>query len=304
MTEAQRELARYVESLQGVIDKTDELSETEKALNFLRFQGAQGQIPQVRELVLGLAKQVDETKRVREEQESLLQISKALAEADRGALQARDDRIKGLIDATPTAQLEKSRADIALLTEEFQKFVDTAGRAGINESAYLEAVTTRLGLAGEEVKKTKSMVEELGLTFQSAFEDAIVGGKGLQDVLKGVAQDILRMTVRKTISDPFSTLLTASLGKFLSFDGGGYTGGGARSGGVDGKGGFLSVLHPQETVVDHTKGQRSGGGATVVNNFSVGDIASLRQVRKMVGQSQQASAAALQRSQNYGGSMA
>jgi hypothetical protein len=28
---------------------------------------------------------------------------------------------------------------------------------------------------------------------------------------------------------------------------------GSRSGGVDGKGGFLAVLHPKETVIDHTR---------------------------------------------------
>ncbi|MDB4725884.1 hypothetical protein OAF54_00515 [bacterium] len=47
------------------------------------------------------------------------------------------------------------------------------------------------------------------------------------------------------------------------YDGGGYTGSGPRSGGLDGKGGFMAMLHPRETVVDHTKGQSSGG--TVVN---------------------------------------
>jgi hypothetical protein len=40
-----------------------------------------------------------------------------------------------------------------------------------------------------------------------------------------------------------------------SAEGGGFTGDAARSGGVDGKGGFLSILHPKETVIDHTKGQ-------------------------------------------------
>lgn len=44
-----------------------------------------------------------------------------------------------------------------------------------------------------------------------------------------------------------------------SFDGGGYTGDGRRAGGLDGKGGFLAMLHPQETVLDHTKGQGTGG---------------------------------------------
>jgi hypothetical protein len=43
-----------------------------------------------------------------------------------------------------------------------------------------------------------------------------------------------------------------------SFDGGGYTGGGARMGGLDGKGGFLAMLHPRETVIDHTRGQGAG----------------------------------------------
>lgn len=55
-----------------------------------------------------------------------------------------------------------------------------------------------------------------------------------------------------------------------SFDGGGYTGNGSRTGGVDGKGGFWAVMHPQETVIDHTKGQSMpGGGGGITNNFIV-----------------------------------
>jgi hypothetical protein len=54
--------------------------------------------------------------------------------------------------------------------------------------------------------------------------------------------------------------------KAQSFDGGGFTGSGSRSGGIDGKGGFPAVLHPNETVVDHTKGQGMGG-ITIVNNI-------------------------------------
>ena len=56
-----------------------------------------------------------------------------------------------------------------------------------------------------------------------------------------------------------------------SFDGGGFTGTGTRSGGVDGKGGFMAVMHPNETVIDHTKGQKAGGVVenTIVNNTDV-----------------------------------
>jgi hypothetical protein len=56
-----------------------------------------------------------------------------------------------------------------------------------------------------------------------------------------------------------------------SFEGGGFTGGGPRSGGVDGKGGFPAVLHPNETVTDHTKGQNGGGGTTNIT-FSINAI--------------------------------
>ena len=56
-----------------------------------------------------------------------------------------------------------------------------------------------------------------------------------------------------------------------SFDGGGYTGNGSRTGGLDGKGGFWAMMHPKETVIDHTKSNgsvssgSSGGGNVTVN---------------------------------------
>jgi hypothetical protein len=86
----------------------------------------------------------------------------------------------------------------------------------------------------------------------------------------------------------------------LSFAGGGYTGDAARSGGVDGQGGFPAILHPQETVVDHTRlrsgmgggGGESGGASPITLNVTatkigdsefvkVGDLqAAMRQTRK------------------------
>ena len=55
--------------------------------------------------------------------------------------------------------------------------------------------------------------------------------------------------------------------KAQSFDGGGFTGSGSRTGGIDGKGGFPAILHPNETVIDHTKGRVSAGtsDAVIVN---------------------------------------
>jgi len=64
----------------------------------------------------------------------------------------------------------------------------------------------------------------------------------------------------------------------ITLDGGGFTGAGVRAGGLDGKGGFMAMVHPNETVVDHTKGQSVGGGATVNFNISTVDAAGFDQL--------------------------
>lgn len=70
-----------------------------------------------------------------------------------------------------------------------------------------------------------------------------------------------------------STVGVAKASALASFEGGGFTGSGARSGGMDGRGGFLAMLHPNETVIDHTKGQ--GQDITIINNIQAsgdGDV--------------------------------
>jgi len=50
----------------------------------------------------------------------------------------------------------------------------------------------------------------------------------------------------------------------LTYAGGGYTGNAPRSGGVDGRGGFPAILHPRETVIDHTRAGRSNSTPTSI----------------------------------------
>jgi len=56
--------------------------------------------------------------------------------------------------------------------------------------------------------------------------------------------------------------------------------------------------------LDHTRGQSSGGAVTVVQNFTVGDVASVSLVRQAVSGSERRIAAAMGRSMNYGGALA
>lgn len=57
-----------------------------------------------------------------------------------------------------------------------------------------------------------------------------------------------------------------------SYDGGGFTGSGSRSGGIDGKGGFPAILHPNETIIDHTKGGGGGKNVNINLNLSVSGV--------------------------------
>tara|TARA_B100000700_G_scaffold328064_1_gene444605 strand:- start:5479 stop:7593 length:2115 start_codon:yes stop_codon:yes gene_type:complete len=72
------------------------------------------------------------------------------------------------------------------------------------------------------------------------------------------------------------TMYAGKVTGLASFDGGGYTWDGPRTGGLDGKGGQLAMLHPQETVIDHTKGQSLSPNILV--NGSAGQKTTPREV--------------------------
>jgi hypothetical protein len=65
--------------------------------------------------------------------------------------------------------------------------------------------------------------------------------------------DLARTNSLSSISAALAASQEATTGVVPSYSGGGYTGSGARSGGLDGMGGFMAMLHPRETVVDHTR---------------------------------------------------
>ncbi|GGG39533.1 phage tail tape measure protein [Caldovatus sediminis] len=69
----------------------------------------------------------------------------------------------------------------------------------------------------EGAERTSETVRELGLSFSSAFEDAVVKGEKLSKVLQGLLQDITRIIARKTITEPLGNAVSSALSGF-SFD--------------------------------------------------------------------------------------
>lgn len=60
-------------------------------------------------------------------------------------------------------------------------------------------------------KKNQDFAKNLGLTFTSAFEDAIVKGERFSDVLKGLEQDIARIILRRAVTEPMANAIGAGL---------------------------------------------------------------------------------------------
>ena len=107
-------------------------------------------------------------------------------------------------------------------------------------------------------KGIKGMAQSFGDTIKHMIANAVAADL-TKKLFGGLADN------GKTSGDGWAGAALNMIGGLLKFDGGGYTGDGARAGGVDGKGGFLAVMHPRETVVDHTRGQSMGGHTVIVN---------------------------------------
>ncbi len=171
---------------------------------------------------------------------------------------------------------------------------------GFNESLkgtglQLTNIQSPMDLYIAQIEDVGRTIEQIGVKSMKSFEDAIVNGlkngklsfKNFADV---VVTELLRVAVQQLVVknllnafsifgtsmvDDGSTAAAANLQPKI-YEGGGYTGMGARAGGIDGKGGFPAILHPNETVIDHNQGQSMG--ATVNFNISTVDAAGFDQL--------------------------
>ena len=231
--------------------------------------------------------------------------------------------------------LRLARLDAAIATQEQAIATADANNGSLTELEYLEqrlmllketrdlTAAAQIKRASADTEKTqkeasKAFATELHGDLKGAFSAAFRDTSG--DPLQAFGDALSNVVYTRIATAAAESLATSFLGSaggassggglgslleaFMSFDGGGYTGSGARAGGLDGKGGFMAMLHPNETVLDHSKGQGAAQPITVVQNFTVGDVASVSLVRQAVAGSERRIAAAMGRSMNYGGALA
>ncbi len=151
-------------------------------------------------------------------------------------------------------------------------------------------IQTPLSTFGESFKTTGTMIGDTIVSSMKKFEDTIVDGlmKGklsFKDFADFVIKELLRIAIRKFVIESMFNAITGGLGSLFTkkgmggfvgdintagmpvAEGGGFTGFGSRTGGVDGRGGFPAILHPNETVIDHRRGGRGGMPINITYNI-------------------------------------
>ncbi|MFY0681886.1 MAG: hypothetical protein JXR13_15055 [Thalassovita sp.] len=188
-------------------------------------------------------------------------------------------------------QLKAEIKMVGMAAQEREKF-DAVRRAGVElssqegmEIAKLVEELTGLEEAKENADTLKSSLLDLAVDGASAFDDLgasikraayefLLFGDGPFSKLMGGGGGLLSGAFAS--ADP----ITNFLGSLLSFDGGGRTPSGSRTGGIDGKGGFLSIMHTDETVIDHRSGQQASSANSkielIVRSNDKVDVEALR----------------------------
>lgn len=203
-------------------------------------------------------------------------IVKAVRDDLTGATKAAADELKrlnDLLDATPTAQLEKLRDDMIFLTTALES-------ARITEEQYAEATTARIAAQSDSVKQTLSDLDQFAIqaakNTQDAFADFLFDPfkDGVEGMLQGFGTAIRRM---------IANAVAADLGKRLFGD----IGAGNGIGGLIGEGlKFLSAelpsfavgtpyvprdmiaqIHRGERIVPAAQNNGSGGHTVIVNQY-------------------------------------
>lgn len=243
---------------------------------------------------------------------------------------------KGKAIGAITGGLTSLLAALHLLDEETKKtltdmtvYVDEGEQ---NMSDSLKKMQGNVKATSKEMEELKKKFELAKITLADVaaegiktFEDSLVSmiegtksaKEAFSDMAKSIISDLIRMQVRANITAPLSNMISGFFAPSVSgtqatpategsFAGGGYTGIGSRSGGVDGKGGFPAILHPNETVIDHEAGQSMGGSPiNVTLNISTGVAQTVRtEIQSMLPMITNATKAAIVDAKQRGGSFA
>lgn len=121
-----------------------------------------------------------------------------------------------------------------------QQYVDTGLNGAGLDSAMADAEKSIRSAEeaqyqlNETLGKTNDLGHEIGMTFSSAFEKAVIGGEDLHGVLTAVIQDIEQIALRTAVTEPAGKYLGNAFSSAFSSIGGLFSGGGSAGGTITG----------------------------------------------------------------------
>ena len=247
-------------------------------------------------------------------QEAAALASARSAEATATAAQAEFDafgKTKSQLAELTLARLQDSQVNLTAGTVAYdavQRQIDAQQKLiGLLQKGELRDAAT--DAADKAAKAWRQTADSINASLTDAllrgFESGKDFGQNFADTLENMLKTAILRPLLARVLDPLSIAISSGVTSVLGFEGGGYTGAGLRTGGLDGKGGFMAMLHPNETVIDHERGGSAGAqpSVTVVQNFTVGDVASVSLVRQAVANSERRIASSIGRSMSYGGAI-
>lgn len=140
--------------------------------------------------------------------------------------------------------LDTYNRNMERLTEALKQGVITEEEFARNVETSSVALTQQIATAEQRGQRTSDIGRQLGLTFTSAFEDAISKGKDFGTVLTSLGEDLAKLIIRFTVLEPLARSVQGLFSGSGSSDG-------------SGGGGFLSTI-------GSALGSYFGGGATPV----------------------------------------
>jgi tape measure domain-containing protein len=215
-------------------------------------------------------------------------------------------------DAAGEDALSSSAASAQRVTDALNNAGGAARSAGQDMAQSSEVAATGWRRVAESLRayatEAMDLAGQIGGAMVNAFrgaETAIgnfvrTGRFNFSELATSIMADLAQIAARRFILGPIASALDGVLGglgggmfggvaaavPIKSFDGGGHTGYAARSGGLDGRGGFLAMMHPQERVIDESRSRGrdfAGDPAPIHVHFhGVRDAESFRQSKGQV----------------------
>jgi len=131
------------------------------------------------------------------------------------------------------------------------------------------------------MRKNKDLAHEAGSIIASSFEEAVIAGGKLSEVLRGLGQDLMRLIFRNLITEPLAAGISGGLRSIFRASGGPVSSGSNYLVGENGP----ELFTPSQAgriIPNHQVGQGGGGGGTYYIDATGADRAGMSRLEMMI----------------------